>query len=194
MELILVRHSITQGNREKRFIGVTDMPLAPEGEELARASAPLMPPVEGLYVSPMVRCRQTARLLWPDLEQTVVDGLRETDFGPFEGKNHAELKDDPLYQKWLAGEVAVGEPPEDCARRAVAALGWLVADAKGRGLETIGVVSHGGLLMGMMTMVGQPPRKEFYDWYPQNCSGWRAELAEAPLGLRVLAEVGRGGA
>lgn len=192
MELILVRHSITQGNREKRFIGVTDMPLAPEGEELARESARYMPDVEHLYVSPLTRCRRTAELLWPYLEQTVVDDLRETDFGPFEGKNHAELKEDPLYQRWLARELTVGEPPEDCARRAVAALTWLAADARARGFETIGVVSHGGLLMGMMTMVGQPPRKEFYDWYPKNCAGWRAELVERPLGLRVLGEVERG--
>ena len=32
MELIIVRHSITQGNLEKRFIGTLDVPLLPQGE------------------------------------------------------------------------------------------------------------------------------------------------------------------
>ena len=88
MELILVRHGTTQGNKEKRFIGTLDVPLAPEGEELARRVGLHLPRVEHLYRSPIQRCRQTAELLWPGVEQTVVPGLRETDFGPFEGKNH----------------------------------------------------------------------------------------------------------
>ena len=36
MELILMRHGTTQGNLERRFIGTLDVPLLPQGEELAR--------------------------------------------------------------------------------------------------------------------------------------------------------------
>ena len=36
MEVILVRHSVTQGNKEKRFVGRLDVPLAPEGERRMR--------------------------------------------------------------------------------------------------------------------------------------------------------------
>ena len=79
MEVILVRHGITQGNKEKRFVGRLDVPLAPEGEAMARETAPLMPEVEHLYVSPMLRCRQTAELLWPGVPRTLVEDLRETD-------------------------------------------------------------------------------------------------------------------
>ena len=191
MEVVLVRHSVTQGNKEKRFVGRLDVPLAPEGETLARETAPLLPTVEHLYISPMLRCRRTAELLWPGVEHTVVDDLRETDFGPFEGKNHEELKSDPLYQRWLAGEMAVGEPAEDCARRGSRALGQLADDAAGRGYERIGVVSHGGLLMGMLTLHGRPSRERFYDWYPQNCGGYRAELCRDPLRLDILGTAGR---
>ena len=60
VEVILIRHGITQGNKEKRFVGRLDVPLAPEGEEMARETAPLLPEVEHLYVSPMRRCRETA--------------------------------------------------------------------------------------------------------------------------------------
>ena len=191
MELILIRHGTTEGNKERRFIGRLDVPLAPEGEELARSTAAQLPPVEHLYVSPMRRTRRTAELLWPGVEQTLVDDLRETDFGPFEGKNHEELKENPLYQKWLAGEVSVGEPAEECAHRATRALQWLTADAAAHGYERIGVVSHGGLLMGMLAVHGRPARKSFYDWYPANCAGYRTELTMEPLTLTVLGPAGR---
>ena len=43
MELILIRHGTTQGNLEKRFIGTLDVPLLPQGEELARRVGPTLP-------------------------------------------------------------------------------------------------------------------------------------------------------
>ena len=118
MELILMRHGTTQGNLERRFIGTLDVPLLPQGEELARRVGATLPAVEHIYRSPLQRCRRTAELLWPGVEMTVVDELRESDFGPFEGKNHEELKDDPLYQAWLGmgdrpnfAAMPVGESP-----------------------------------------------------------------------------------
>ena len=71
MELILIRHGTTQGNLEKRFIGTLDVPLAPQGEELARQVGPTLPRVEHIYRSPLMRCRQTAQLLWPGVAMTV---------------------------------------------------------------------------------------------------------------------------
>ena len=102
MELIIIRHGTTQGNLERRFVGMLDVPLAPEGEALAREVSRTLPPVEHIYRSPLRRCAQTAALLWPGTPETVVAALRETDFGPFEGRSHEELKDDPIYQAWIA--------------------------------------------------------------------------------------------
>ena len=85
MELLLLRHSITPGNLKRQYIGSTDQPLAPEGEELARKRRGEMPEIGGLWVSPMLRCRQTAALLFPGVEQRQVrscgsapsDGLKK---------------------------------------------------------------------------------------------------------------------
>ena len=136
MELIIVRHSITQGNLEKRFIGTLDVPLLPQGEELARRVGPTLPGV-------------------------VVDELRESDFGPFEGKNHEELKDDPLYQAWIGmGEhpdfanMPVGESAQQVTDRVSRGLEKVAADAAARGCARVGVVSHGGALMSLLTKYG----------------------------------------
>ena len=114
-----------------------------------------MPAVEHIYVSPLIRCRQTAMLLWPKQEQTIIPQLRETDFGPFEGKNHEELKDDPLYNRWMSEPddptiVPQVEDPVSCAMRATEGLKLVAAQAKERGFETVGVVSHGGTLMSIL--------------------------------------------
>lgn len=191
MEVILVRHGLTQGNKEKRFVGRLDIPLAPEGEAMARETAPLMPKVEHLYVSPMLRCRQTADLLWPGVPRTYVEDLKETDFGPFEGKKHAELQEDPVYLQWLAGTLAVGEPVEECARRGAQALSLVGRDAAEHGYERVGVVSHGGLLMSVLSRYGRPARANYYDWTIPNCGGYRGELTLDPLEYHVAGPVGR---
>ena len=193
MELILLRHGTTQGNLERRFIGVTDLPLIPEGEALARKVSPTLPRIERLYVSPLLRCRQTAALLWPGMEQAIIPQLRETDFGPFEGKNHEELKDDPFYQSWLNAPdfsaVPVGESPEACATRLAEGVRRVVEDAALHGYERVGVVTHGGSLMGIMSQFGRPER-DYYGWIRPNCGGFRVQVEENPLTLTLLEEYG----
>ena len=194
MELILIRHGTTQGNLEKRFVGTLDVPLAPHGEELARKVSPTLPAVEHIYRSPLMRCRQTAELLWPGVEMTVVEELRETDFGPFEGKNHEELKDDPLYQAWIGqgdrlnfAAMPVGETAQQVVERVSIGLGKLAKDAAARGFERVGVVSHGGALMGLLSQYGRPER-EYYGWMCPNCGGFRAALNPDTLELTILEE------
>ena len=189
MELILIRHSITQGNKERRFIGVTDIPLALEGETLARQAASSLPAVDHVYRSPLLRCRQTAALLWPGTEETVIEELREMDFGPFEGKNHEELKDDPLYQKYISGadlgRIPVGETLEQVTGRVSRGLAPSAADAAARGFERVAAVTHGGVVMALMWAFGRPARAGFYDWKTANCGGFRVRVRK-PLALDIL--------
>ncbi len=193
MELILIRHGTTRGNLERRFIGLTDIPILPEGEALAREVSKTLPPVDHVYHSPLIRCVQTARLLWPGADMTAVDDLHETDFGPFEGKNHEELQNDPLYQQWLAtngaGEIPGVESVEKAAGRMARGIRQVLADAAARGFSRVGVVSHGGSLMVLMDAVGVPERPNSNDWLCGNCGGWRVEAEAEPLRLTVLEEL-----
>ena len=159
---------------------------------MARETAPLLPAVEHLYVSPMRRCRQTAALLWPGVAQTVIEDLRETDFGPFEGKSHQELGTTPCTSGGWRGRWRWGSPPRTAPAGAPGAL-----EGPGGGRPGPGLYAHwgspptGGLLMGMLTRCGRPARTGFYDWYPQNCGGYRAELVREPLELHILGPAGR---
>ena len=195
MELIFIRHSITQGNVEHRFIGLTDLPITPAGEELARKTAPTLPAVEHLYRSPLLRCRQTAELLWPGVDHTVIQQLHETDFGPFEGKNHEELKDDPLYQSWLNNYganpnlVPVGETAQQMAERTAKGLRLLLEDAKEKGYHRAAVVSHGGTMIALMLQFARPAQS-YATWSIGNCSGYWVLVHEEPLTLEILENIG----
>ncbi len=189
MELILIRHATTAWNRERRFAGTTDLPIAPEGEALAREVAKALPPVEHIYRSPLQRCAQTAALLWPKVPETVIDGLHETGFGIFEGKTHGELQDDPLYQEWLASGRSFappgGESLDEVDARVTLALRELLADAAGRGLRLAAVVTHGGVLMSLLYRYGSPQSEDPYAWRCGNCGGFRVLVQTEPLALAL---------
>ena len=72
MRVRLIRHGQTAGNRLRRYIGVTDQPLSPEGIEAANRHAKDLT-LDRVYVSPLTRARQTAAILFPNAEQTESD-------------------------------------------------------------------------------------------------------------------------
>ena len=101
MKCYLIRHGITQDNIDLKFSGCqTDTPLIQKGIEQLDAVRDV-PQNSILYVSPMLRARQTAAIMFPGKKQHIVDSFKEMDFGIFEAKNHLMLNGDPDYQAWL---------------------------------------------------------------------------------------------
>ena len=69
MKLWLIRHGMTKGNQEHRYVGTTDEGLLPEEKERLQARAAdmdLHPAI--VFVSPARRCRETAACLFPGLQ------------------------------------------------------------------------------------------------------------------------------
>jgi broad specificity phosphatase PhoE len=98
-DLLSIAPRCDQGEPGKRYVGKTDEPLTPEAREALKALH--LPPVRRVYLSPMLRCMETAAILYPGVPAEAVSGFRECDFGEFEYKNYRALKDRPEYQAWL---------------------------------------------------------------------------------------------
>ena len=98
-EIWLIRHGMTEGNRYQRYIGKTDELLCEEGKEKLKEF--FYPEPEAVFVSPLVRCRETAEILFPEKRLRIIDQLAECDFGDFENKNYLELSGNPDYQAWV---------------------------------------------------------------------------------------------
>ena len=98
-KLHLIRHGLTAGNLEGRYIGGgTDLPVCDEGRaQLAELQARFeYPAVDTVFSSPMLRAVETANLLFPGAaHQFTVHDLREAHFGVFENRPVKELVKDP---------------------------------------------------------------------------------------------------
>ena len=213
-EIYLIRHGKTAGNMEKRYVGSTDEPLCEAGvceinerrnillrsflpenkrdgmpQSKAACAGDGLP--ETVYVSPMLRCRQTAELLFPNAAQEVVSDFREMDFGQFEYKNYEELSGDARYQAFIDSggklDFPEAEPQKQFRERVCSAFAhcvirerkWHVAgdenfksDEQG---ESLVFVVHGGTIMAVMEAFARPQR-DYFDWQVDAVCGYRCEI------------------
>ncbi|WP_322169254.1 histidine phosphatase family protein [Acutalibacter caecimuris] len=173
MTVLLIRHGKTAGNLLGRYIGKTDEPLCPQGAEELTVRA--YPAADGVFCSPLRRCRETAALLYPHLPATPVSGLEECDFGAFEGKSYRDLNGDPDYQRWIDSNGVLpfpgGESRTAFIRRSVTAFVGALAGFTG---DTAAFVVHGGTIMAVMSTLSQPPAG-FYDFQVKNAGGYAVQ-------------------
>lgn len=165
LKIHLIRHGATDANVLGQYIGSkTDMPLSPEGLNELRLLKENMdyPEIERLYSSPMLRCKQTGAVLFPDKEIIGVENLKEYDFGAFEGKTAAELEANPEFLKWASGQsdsTPYGESNIDFIKRLCTGLNQIVLDMLEKGVENAGVIMHGGAIMMLLGATAVPRHK-----------------------------------
>lgn len=169
IELLFIRHGATAGNLRRRYIGRTDEPLCEAGVAQVKALQKRGLSVDRLFVSPMLRTRQTAELLFPQMPYTVVDGLIETDFGRFEGKSADELSGDLAYQAWVDAmcltPIPEGESVTDFKTRCCEAFAETIKNVQDG--SRVGFVVHGGVIMAIMEAYARP-KKDFYAYHIGN--------------------------
>ena len=172
----LIRHGLTEGNLKQQYIGSTDLPLAAAGvNELRRLKEETdYPRVDAVYSSPMLRCKQSAAILYPNHDIQLVDNMREIDFGDFEGKTANELELLPSYADWAAGRITAapnGEDNTDFAKRLCVGLNQIVRDMMAKGAEHSAVIMHGGAIMMLLASCAVP-RKSMVEWTCPAGSGY----------------------
>ena len=176
MKLTLIRHGITQGNKEGLYYGATDLPLLDEGvAELQRRKLEFVyPAAQRYYTSTLQRTQQTLRELYGEVEFTPVSGLREMNFGIFEMRAAGDLRQDPQVVAWQQGDVIHqrcpgGESFGDVHVRALEAITPILASDE----DTVCVV-HGGVIGCLM--VTWFPEKSFEAWMPHPGTGWQVTV------------------
>ena len=178
LKLLLIRHGETAGNKLKRYIGKrTDESLCREGmDELEKL---VYPSVQAVYTSPMLRCTQTAGILFPGKKLNIIDELAECDFGEFENKNYMELSGNELYQAWVDSGGLLpfpgGESREEFKHRNVIGFQRAVNGCIRDGLSMAALVVHGGTIMNVMEEYADEERS-FYDWHVKNGKGYEVEI------------------
>ncbi|MFF8968288.1 bifunctional RNase H/acid phosphatase [Streptomyces sp. NPDC014995] len=180
---VLLRHGETLLTPEKRFSGSggSDPSLSAVGREQAERVAAALArrgTIQHIVASPLARTRQTAGAVAArlGLEVDIDDGLRETDFGAWEGLTFGEVRErhpDDL-NAWLADPEAEptggGESFAATATRIAATRDKLVAAYAGR---TVLLVTHVTPIKTLVRLaLGAPPESLF-----------RMELSAASLSV-----------
>ena len=163
---------------QHRYVGRTDEPLCQQGKsELGKFSP--MPTVDRVFVSPMLRCQETAQILFPGHTIEEMAELRECDFGIFEYKNYEELKDNSQYQKWLTskGELpfSQGESRMVFQKRCNKGFCKIIEDSLGKKCDRIAIVAHGGTIMSILDEYAAE-YGSYYDFQVRNGCGFETEL------------------
>ena len=127
LNIYFLRHGETEASKTGGFCGTSDVELTPEGMMMAKdfAVAYQSVPWKAIFCSPMRRTIATAKPLCEltGMEMQLRDGLKEIDFGKWEGKTPAEVNRDfhDEYVRWQS-EPGWNAPPDgeraiDIARR-----------------------------------------------------------------------------
>ncbi len=191
LELVLVRHGTTLWNRERRYLGHSDISLLAGAEQELE---PMRERLQGrsfarIYCSDLRRCRQTLQIILPEsaLESgcalsampPIMDPrLRELDFGEWDGKTYDMLKSVALYRAWIDEPQRItppgGESWTDFEHRlrdfldslyewrfAMEAQPISLADAP----PSVLVVTHGGVIRQLACMLN--PGHDFWSLNPE---------------------------
>lgn len=188
MQIWLIRHGLTALSEAHKYQGVLDTPLSESG----RAALLENDFAQTVYHSPLLRCRETAALLFPSAEKHSVAALREMDFGAFEGRGWWEMERDADYRDWVdggcVGRCPGGEDRAEFSERVCNGFSELLEQARERNAENLVIVAHGGTQMAILDRWGDPGRN-YYEWQTACGSGFVLSDVHWPERLDVIREV-----
>ena len=178
--LLLVRHAETEDNVSMRLSGWTDADLSARGESQIELLADHFNRehghIDALYSSPLIRARRTAEAIGALTGHTpiLLDDLREMFFGELDGRPFEELREAYAHLldadensaiedfMWPSGESRTG-----FTARALRVTNEIARLHPGR---AVGVVTHGGLIATLLTILHGESAANWRKWVVPNAS------------------------
>jgi alpha-ribazole phosphatase len=174
LELILIRHGRTQWNKEKRYLGHTDMGIL---QSSRNDLVPLRKELEGrsfskVFCSDLKRCRETLDIIHPtSLGKVVFDvRLREMDFGDWEGQTYEQLRHSSAYREWLEDPHSMTPPRGESWEHFSARLEEFMENLRcfmeennnEHSVSSVLIITHGGVIRQLSSM--SIPGSTFWDF------------------------------
>jgi len=178
MLLYLARHAQTASSAVDSFNGQRELPLTDHGREQARKLGQRLGGVRwaAVYRSPLGRTAETAALVAPGIEATIVRGLIEIDYGGWEGLSpeQARALNPGRYKAWVADPAATsptgGETAAQVAERALAALEEIRSRHEDSPLPVLAVSHKATLRILGAALTGAPISKYRTRWSQDECA------------------------
>ncbi len=179
----LIRHALTNENAEGKYIGQTDVDPSKEGllqiKNLMNENEGY-PYADVVISSPLKRCIETAKTIYPEKEPVLMKGLIEYDFGDFEGMTADELKDLDTFKEWIAGTspdvpVPFGESQKEFNERICTCFAGIVEGIIKSGTSSTAIITHGGVIMSLMAAFAIP-EAPMHEWLTPNGCGYTLRI------------------
>ena len=180
-QIHFIIHGACEETRRGEYVGTKDVPLSEEGKKELREldEAFDYPGTPVIFTSPLKRCIQTCEILYPALNPIVINELRECSFGEWEGRTADSLSGNEDFKKWLAGDTSVkppkGESGADFTRRVCNIFQNIVDGLLSTGNTNAVIVTHGGVIMTLLSVYGLPQAKPF-DWAVEDGCGYSMRI------------------
>lgn len=150
--LYLIRHGKT--GQSGRYIGSMDIPLSAAGvKQIQGLHATLLDnSFDHVLASPMLRCRQSCEILFPDQPIHYSEKLREIDFGRWEGLNFQEIasKDQGLIEQWVENPLAFQFPEGEEISSFITRIKEVAKELSQLEEKKVCVLCHGGVIRGLL--------------------------------------------
>ena len=188
-KICLIRHGITEGNKNRLYYGYADIPLAEEGiaalKELEKRDIYPDGSNADFYTTGLRRTEQTMEIIYGKREHEILPQLKEMNFGDYEMKSHGELKVLEYYQTWKADKFGILAPPNGESlqafyKRIVRGFDDFkkkhmlkVLSMRHRSEEALSiVVCHGGTISAILESTYPKIKDNFYKWIPNPGHGY----------------------
>ena len=150
VELWLVRHGETEWSLSGAHTSRTDIPLTDAGRKRAQRLGEFLKGTEfdAVLTSPMQRAKETCAIVGLGGQAQVEEGLREWDYGIYEGKTTKEVREtEPGWTVWES-EIKGGETVEHVGDRADAVIAHALslAEANGAKQGRVALFAHAHIL------------------------------------------------
>jgi len=180
--ILMVRHGATTLTAEDRFAGSSNVHLSDEGKRQVASLAQRLErePLDAVYCSPLDRTVETAKILATPHRQEIIieEGLREIDYGRWEGLRRSEIERDfaEEYAVWQEDPFTIaplgGESGVNVLNRALPVMRRIVEENRHKNVL---VVAHKGVNRILISsLLGFDVR------------GYRDRLDQSPAGLSIL--------
>ena len=151
-KLILLRHGKT--GFAGQYIGAKDVSLSPDGcQQIASLKQIFQAQqIDQIFSSPMLRCRESAEILFADHPVNYDDDLREIDFGRWEGLSFQEIatNDPELVDKWAVWSPDFCFPEGECIAHFLTRVHRAGSRIKESSNENIILIAHGGVIRALL--------------------------------------------
>ena len=183
--IYIIRHGQTELNNSKALQGRSDLPLNDNGIKQAAETAKKLSDIgirfDHVFTSPLIRAKQTARIIAPYAEPVIDDRLIEMDYGKYEGISFDEFPPEILeffsdFQNNPAPETMEQLP---CV---VKRVGEFIEDIKDLSGNIL-ISTHAIAMKGALEYLTPESKGSYWSKNIWNCAVYRADNSEAGIAV-----------